>query len=209
MYKQIPLFYACCGFGGWNGCGWNNCGSCNSQCGNNCACGVTTRTVYINTVTGPTGSTGTTGPTGPTGPEIPDIPMQTVLVASNGALTATDGPVPLTTSAVYPVGSTGITVAGSTATLAEPGLYEIIYNVTATGAGTGANSSLYVNDVQVPTTVRDLEDGPAGATYLVNTASPNTTVQLQLGEAAGITAGSANLFIKKYDLPTPTAVLYS
>ncbi len=186
MFKNL-ICYACCGCGGWNGCGWNCSQSCNP-------CNGVTRTVYINAGTGG----GTTPPVTP--PQ--GLTIGAVLIASNTALTATDGPVPLTTNAVYPAGSTAITVSGGTATLVEPGLYEITYDVSQTGASGAATAELFVNDVQVSSTVRDIQTSPNGATYYVNTTLPNTTVQLQLSTTTGITAGTANLFIKQYKLPT-------
>ncbi len=187
MFKNL-ICYACCGCGGWNGCGWNcsqSCNSCNS-------CGIT-RTIYINT------GNGTGGGTTPAPPVTqPALTLSSVLIASNPALTATDGPVPLTVSAVYPAGSTAITVSGSTATLVEPGLYEITYDVSQTGATGAASAELYINDVQAAATVRDIQNSPNGATYFVNTTTPNSTVQLQLSTTTGITAGVANLFIKHY-----------
>ncbi len=201
MFENL-ICYACCGCGGWGGNGWNTCGSCNrcNSCNscNSCGCGGVTRTIYINTGSGTGG--GTTPPVTPS----PAITLGSVLVASNPALTATDGPVPLTVSAVYPAGSTAITVSGSTVTLVEPGLYEITYDVSQTGASGAANAELYVNDVQAPATVRDIQNSPNGATYIVNTTVPNSTVQLQLSATTGITSGTANLFIKQYKLPSTT-----
>lgn len=192
MFKNL-IFYACCGCGGW-GTGCNSCNSCN-PCGscNSCGCGIT-RTVYINAGTG---SGGGTTPVTPA----PGLTIGSVLIASNPALTATEGPVPLTVNAVYPAGSTAITVSGSTATLVEPGLYEITYSVSQIGASGAARAELYVNDVQAASTVRDIQNSPNGATYFVNTTAPNATVQLQLSTTAGITGGTANLFIKQYKLP--------
>lgn len=197
MFKNNTVFYSCCGCGGWGGCGWNCSQSCNGNCGNNSGCGScggVTRTIYINAGTGGTTPTPTPTPT-------PSVTLGSVLIASNTALTATDGPVPLTTSAIYPAGSTAMTVSGSTVTLVEPGLYEITYGVSQTGATGAATAELYVNDIQAAFTARDIQNSPNGATYFVNTTTPNSTVQLQLSATEGITGGTANLFIKQYNLP--------
>ena len=224
MLNKINIFFSCCncGCGGWNnGCG---CSSGTRTVYINTLTGITGATGATGATgeTGATGATGATGETGATGAQgeqgetgpagpageagtVVPVALQNLFVADNPVAT-NDATVDFASNAIYPQGSTGITVAGDTITLAEGGLYEISYNLDyATTSASGSDVVLAVNSVPIESTRRDIVQGQTdvSATYIFE-ATAGDTVQVQLTDTSELTSGDLNLVIKRYAITPAT-----
>ena len=156
MNKFISVFYSCCGCGGWN----SGCGGYGQGCGS-------TRTVYVNTLTGITGPTGATGATGPAGPA--------------GAAGATGA-----TGATGPAGPAG--AAGATGATGATGPAGAVGATGATGAvgATGATGETGATGPQGP-------EGPAGPQGVPGTDAtvPVALQSVLLADNAAVAQASA------------------
>lgn len=129
---------------------------------------------------GPIGPTGVTGATGPTGPQGPAGPAGSAVSYASfytlGNITVDNAPFPLTSTIV----AEGITVDPSTGivSLANSGIYEVEYGVSAITNDYSDTVSLYLNGAEISGTRRSLENNTMTGTSAIFQAAAGSTLNI-------------------------------